>query len=108
MASDHAISRATGHRYVDEIVEVLAKQAPESAAVLERAREEGLRVILDGTVIAANGYKEQIISVWDEPIDLWYSDSRQGTLMEAFTLHRQMVRSRAALVLTHSEHGYNT
>ena len=74
LARDHGISRATAYRYVDEVITVLADEAPELAEALERAREEGLpHVILDGTIIACDRCKEQVTSVQGEPIDLWYS-----------------------------------
>ncbi len=74
LARDHGISRATAYRYVDEVIAVLAGQAPELAEALQRAREEGLpHVILDGTVIACDRCKDQVISVQGQAIDLWYS-----------------------------------
>jgi len=74
LARDHGISRATAYRYVDEVITVLADEAPELAEALERAREEGLpTVILDGTIIACDRCKEQVTSVQGEAIDLWYS-----------------------------------
>jgi hypothetical protein len=38
LARDHGISRATAYRYVDEVIAVLAKEAPELRDALERAR----------------------------------------------------------------------
>ena len=74
LARDHGISRATAYRYLEEVIEVLAAQAPDLREALERAREEGLpHVILDGTVIACDRCKEPAISVKGEVIDLWYS-----------------------------------
>jgi hypothetical protein len=74
LAPDHGISRATAYRYLDEVIEVPADQAPDLREALERAREEGLpHVILDGTVIACDRCKEPAISVKGEVIDLWYS-----------------------------------
>jgi hypothetical protein len=74
LARDHGISRATAYRYLDEVIEVLADEAPDLREALERAREEGLpHVILDGTVIACDRCKEPAISVKGEVIDLWYS-----------------------------------
>jgi hypothetical protein len=49
LARDNHICRATGHRYVEEGVDVLADQAPDLYKVLEQARpspEDPL--ILDG------------------------------------------------------------
>src|SRR5213080_4729899 len=41
LARDHGISRATAYRYLDEIIIVLAQQAPELSEALERARDAG-------------------------------------------------------------------
>jgi DDE superfamily endonuclease len=74
LARDHGVSRATGYRYVDEVIAVLAAQAPDLHQALERARDEGLpHVILDGTVIPADRCKEPTLSVKGEVIDVWYS-----------------------------------
>jgi hypothetical protein len=74
LARDHQISRATAYRYRDEVIDVLAEQAPDLREALERAREEGFaHVILDGTVIACDRCKEPARSVKGEVIDLWYS-----------------------------------
>jgi len=74
LARDHGVSRATAYRYVDEVIEVLAEQAPDLREALERARAEGLsHVILDGKVIASDRCKEPALSVKGEVIDLWYS-----------------------------------
>ena len=55
---DHGISRATAYRYLDEVIAVLAEQAPDLAEALERAKDEGLsHVILDGKVIRPAGAK---------------------------------------------------
>ena len=74
LARDHGISRATAYRYLDEVIGVLAAQAPELHEALDRARDEGLpHVILDGKIIPADRCKEKTISVKGEAIDLWYS-----------------------------------
>jgi DDE superfamily endonuclease len=74
LARDHGISRATAYRYVDEVIGVLAREAPELGEALERAKDAGLpHVILDGTVIEADRCKEPAVSVKGEVIDLWYS-----------------------------------
>ena len=80
LARDHGISRATAYRYLDEVIEVLAAQAPELREALERARDEGLpHVILDGKIIPADRCSEKTISVKGEAIDLWYSGKAQRT-----------------------------
>jgi hypothetical protein len=74
LARDHRVSRATAYRYRDEVIDVLAAQAPELAAALERARDEGLpHVTLDGTVIESDRCREPVLSAKGEVIDLWYS-----------------------------------
>jgi hypothetical protein len=74
LACDHGISRATAYRYVDEVIEVLAEQAPDLRQALERAQGEGFsHVILDGKIIPADRCKEPAVSVKGQVIDLWYS-----------------------------------
>jgi DDE superfamily endonuclease len=74
LACDHGISRATAYRYVDEVITVLAAQAPDLRHALERAEQQGLpHVILDGTVIPADRCREKTLSTKGEVIDLWYS-----------------------------------
>jgi len=74
LARDHGISRATAYRYVDEVIAVLAEQAPDLHQALERAQDEGLpHVILDGKIIPCDRCKEPAVSVKGEVIDLWYS-----------------------------------
>ncbi|WP_406311874.1 transposase [Streptosporangium sp. NBC_01639] len=74
LGRDHGVSRATAYRYIDEVIEVLADQAPDLHQALRRAVDEGLtHLILDGTVIATDRCAEKTISVKGEPIDLWYS-----------------------------------
>lgn len=68
------MSRATGYRYVDELVGVLSAEAPELPDALARAMAEGMAfVILDGKVIPAGRCREKTASVKGEPVDLWYS-----------------------------------
>jgi len=74
LARDHGVSRATAYRYVDEVIGVLASEAPEVGEALDRARDEGFsHVILDGTILACDRCKEPAISTKGEVIDLWYS-----------------------------------
>ena len=73
LARDHGIARATAYRYVDEVIAVLAEQAPDLHQALERAQDEGLpHVILDGKIIPCDRC-EEALSVKDQVIDLWYS-----------------------------------
>jgi hypothetical protein len=74
LARDHGISRATAYRYVDEVTEILAEQAPDLHQALERAKDAGFsHVILDGKIIPADRCKEPAVSVKGQVIDLWYS-----------------------------------
>lgn len=74
LAQDHGVSRATGYRYLDEVIEVLADQAPDLHEALERAKAEGLaHVILDGKIFSADRCSEKTMSVKGKQIDLWYS-----------------------------------
>ena len=74
LARDHGICRATAYRYLDEVIAVLAEQAPDLAEALERAKDEGFwHVILDGKVIPADRCKEPAVSVKGEVTGLWYS-----------------------------------
>jgi hypothetical protein len=74
LARDHGISRATAYRYRDEVIDVLAEQAPDLRQVLERAKDDGLpHVILDGKIIPCDRCKEPALSVKGQVIDLWYS-----------------------------------
>ena len=89
LARDHGISRATAYRYLDEVIEVLAQEAPNLSEALERARDEGLpHVILDGKIIEADRCREKTISVKGEAIDLWYSGKAHahgGNIQAVFT-----------------------
>jgi hypothetical protein len=74
LARDHGVSRATGYRYVDEVIGVLAAEAPELPEALARAMADGLAfVILDGKIIPADRCREKTTSVKGESVDLWYS-----------------------------------
>jgi hypothetical protein len=74
LARDHGVSRATGYRYLDEVITVLAEQAPDLHEALRRAKNEGLAyVILDGKIFSADRVSEKSLNVKGEPIDLWYS-----------------------------------
>ena len=74
LAHDHGISRATAYRYIDEVTEILAEQAPDLHQALERARQTGFsHMILDGKIIPTDRCKEPAISVKGQVIDLWYS-----------------------------------
>ena len=75
LARDHGISRATAYRYLDEVIEVLAAQAPDLQQALERAKDQGFQR-------------------WRT---LQHITASPGKISDI---------ARAALVLTHFEHGY--
>jgi hypothetical protein len=54
LARDHGLSRATGYRYVDEVIEVLAAEAPELPDALARASRTKLGSI---ALVLRNGRK---------------------------------------------------
>lgn len=89
LARDCGISRATGYRYLDEVIEVLAAQAPDLHEALQRAKDDGLtHLILDGKLFPCDRLGEKSTSVKGEQVDAWYSAKHreQGgniqTLME--------------------------
>lgn len=64
LARDHGISRSTGYRYADEVIAVLATQAPVLHEALQRAKDDGASyVILDGKLFENDRLTEQNISV---------------------------------------------
>jgi DDE superfamily endonuclease len=74
LGRDHGVSRATAYRYLEEVITVLADQAPDLHEALERARAEGMAyVILDGKVFSADRCGEKTTSVKGKQIDLWFS-----------------------------------
>lgn len=59
---------------MDEVIGVLADQAPDVHEALERAKAEGMAyVILDGKIFSADRCAAKTISVKGTQIDLWYS-----------------------------------
>ncbi len=65
---DHRISRATAYRYFDEVIDVLAEQAPDLHKALQHAHEQDMAcVILDGTVITTDRVSEKTASVQGKP-----------------------------------------
>jgi hypothetical protein len=88
LARDNDISRATGYRYIDEVIEVLAAQAPDLHQALRRAKTDGAAyVILDGKLFFCDRLGEKATSVKGTMIDRWYSGKhhRQGGNIQAVT-----------------------
>ncbi|MFC4856923.1 transposase family protein [Actinophytocola glycyrrhizae] len=74
LARDHGVSRATGYRYLDEVIDVLADQAPDLHDALAKAKADGLAyVIPNGKIFSTDRYSEKTLSVDGKQIDLWYS-----------------------------------
>ena len=74
LGRDHGISRATAYRYLEEVITVLAVQAPDLREALEGAKNAGMvHVILDGKVFSADRCGEKTTSVKGKQIDLWFS-----------------------------------
>ncbi|AXB45527.1 transposase family protein [Amycolatopsis albispora] len=70
----HGVSRATAYRYIDEVITVLATQAPGIHDALDHARARNLPyLMLDGKVFPTDRLAEKTLSVKGEPIDLWYA-----------------------------------
>lgn len=77
LGAGFGISRATAYRYRDEVVDVLAAQAPELTDALERVQDEGWsHVILDGKIVDTDRCRAKTTSRKGEQIDLWYSGKR--------------------------------
>ncbi len=95
LARDHGISRATAYRYLDEVVIVLAEQAPGLRETLDRAKDRGFsHVILDGKIIPCDRCKEPAFSVKGEVIDLWYSGKAWvRRMLTAATSRRSWLRT---------------
>lgn len=74
LARDHGISRATGYRYLDEVIAVLSAQAPDLHEALRQAKSGGsTHLILGGKVFLTDRLAEKTISVKGARIDAWYS-----------------------------------
>jgi hypothetical protein len=77
LAAGFGVSRATGYRYRDEAVTVLAAQAPDLTEALHRVQHEGWAfVILDGKIVDTDRVAAPAISRKGQLIDLWYSGKR--------------------------------
>ena len=68
------MSRATAYRYRDEVIDVLAAEAPDLREALERAHRDGPpHVIRNGTIVESDRCRKPAVSAKGEVIDLWYS-----------------------------------
>lgn len=74
LGAGFGISRATSYRYHDEVVAVLAAQAPDLTEALQQVEADGWsHVILDGKVIASDRCAQKTISKKGKIIDAFYS-----------------------------------
>lgn len=74
------ISQATAHRYLAEVIDLLAARAPSLRQALEKAKEQGLAyLILDGKVVASDRCTEKSTSRKGKEIDRWCSGKAHGS-----------------------------
>lgn len=78
LGAGFGLSQATAYRYLDEVISVLAEQAPGLREALEKALAEGTPyVILDGKIVGSDRCHEKTTSRKGTEIDLWYSGKRK-------------------------------
>ena len=78
LGAGFGLSQATAYRYLDEVIDVPAEQAPGLREALERALAEGTPyVVLDGKVVDSDRCHEKTTSRKGTEIDLWYSGKRK-------------------------------
>ena len=79
LAAGFGISRATGYRYRDEVVTVLAAQAPDLHEALQQVADEGWsHVILDGKVFRTDRCADTTTSATGATIHSWYSGKHRA------------------------------
>jgi hypothetical protein len=81
LARDNNIGRATGYRYIDEVITVLADQAPDLHEVLQDAADRGEPyLLLDGKLFESDRIAETTLNKKGNKVDLWYSGkhNKQG------------------------------
>ncbi|WP_405648511.1 transposase family protein [Streptomyces uncialis] len=75
LARDAGVSQATGYRYLHEGIDVLAAQAPDLHAVLDRCRAgEMSHVVLDGMLVRS----DRLAGTRDNGNDLWFSQKHKS------------------------------
>ena len=73
------VSRATAYRYRDEVVTVLAQQAPDLHDALSEVSVQGWsHVVLDGKVFRTDRCAETTLSAKGETINAWYSGKHRA------------------------------
>jgi len=78
LGAGFGLPQATAYRYLGEVIDVLAAQAPGLREALERALAEAAPyVILDGKIVGSDRCHEKTASRKGKEIDLWYSGKRK-------------------------------
>lgn len=73
------VSRATAYRYRDEVVDVLAAQAPDLHKALEQVAVQGWsHVVVDGKLFRTDRTGETTTSVTGAVINTWYSGKQRA------------------------------
>jgi DDE superfamily endonuclease/Helix-turn-helix of DDE superfamily endonuclease len=68
------LSQATAYRYLHEVIDVLAAQAPDLHEALEQAIGDGVpHLILDGKIFDTDRCRIKTTSVKGKTIDVWFS-----------------------------------
>lgn len=79
LGAGFGVSRATAYRYRDEVVKVLAEQAPDLHEALAEVAEQGWsHVILDGKVFRTDRVAETTTSAKGKTINSWYSGKHRA------------------------------
>jgi DDE superfamily endonuclease/Helix-turn-helix of DDE superfamily endonuclease len=79
LAAGFGVSRATAYRYRDEIVSVLAAQAPDLHEALQEVAEQGWsHVVLDGKVFRTDRCAQTTTSAKGKTIHSWYSGKHRA------------------------------
>jgi hypothetical protein len=78
LGAGFGLPQSTAYRYLDDVIEVVAAQAPGLREALERALAGGTPyVILDGKVVDSDRCLEKTVSRKGKEIDLWYSGKKK-------------------------------
>ncbi len=68
------LSQSTSYRYLDEVIDVLAEQAPELTDALDHADRDGMpHLIIDGTLTDIARVREKKLGKKGKVIDAWFS-----------------------------------
>jgi len=79
LGAGFGISRATAYRYRDEVIDVLAEQAPDLHDALAQVAEQGWsHVVVDGKLIRTDRCAETTVSTKGETINAWYSGKHRA------------------------------